>query len=72
MLQIIQTEPQVIGNVWYVDSWALTADAIFVTWPTDGVGYVDCYGRMYTINNAGDLEVACQTIASSSDFEMRG
>jgi|688.fasta_scaffold204089_4 hypothetical protein len=72
MLQIVQTEPYVLGNVWYQDSWALTADAIFVTWPTDGVGYIDCYGRMYTINNAEDLEAACGTIASSSDFEMRG
>jgi hypothetical protein len=68
MLQIVQTEPYVLGNVWYVDSWALTANAIFNTWPQDGVGYVDCYGRMYTINNTVDLEVACQTIASSSDF----
>jgi len=68
MLQIIQTEPYVLGNVWYQDTWALTADAIFVTWPTDSVGIVDCYGRMYTINNATDLEYACGTIASSSDF----
>jgi hypothetical protein len=68
MFQIIQTEPCIIGNVYYVDSWALTADAIFNTWPQDGVGYVDCYGRMYTINSTVDLEVACQTIASSSDF----
>jgi hypothetical protein len=68
MLQIIQLEPYVLGNVWYVDTWALTADAIFNAWPTDGVGFVDCYGRMYTINSVGDLESACGTIASSSDF----
>lgn len=72
MLQIIQTEPCVIGNVYYVDTWALTADTIFNTWPTDGVGFIDCYGRMYAINSVGDLEAACQIIASSSDFTMRG
>jgi hypothetical protein len=68
MLQIVQTEPYVLGNVYYVDTWALTANAIFNAWPQDGVGFVDCYGRMYTINSVGDLEAACQTIASSSDF----
>jgi hypothetical protein len=72
MLQIVQTEPYVLGNVYYVDSWTLTADAIFVTWPTDGVGFIDCYGRMYTINTLLDLDTACQIIASSSDFTMRG
>lgn len=72
MLQIIQTEPYVIGNVWYEENWALTANSIFVTWPTDSVGFIDCYGRMYTINNAKDLEAACGIIASSSDFSMRG
>jgi hypothetical protein len=72
MLQIVQTEPYVLGNVYYVDSWALTADAIFTTWPTDGVGFVDCYGRMYPINNKTDLAIACETIASSSDFLTRG
>jgi hypothetical protein len=68
MLQIIQTQPCVIANVWYEDSWVLTGDAVFNNWPTDGVGFIDCYGRMYTINNVADLEVACQIIASSSDF----
>ena len=68
MLDIVQTEPFILGNVWYVDTWSLTADAIMTTWPEGGVGYIDCYGRIYTINNALDLELACNTIASSSDF----
>lgn len=72
MLQIIQTEPCVIGNVWYEDSWALTADAIYNTWPQDGVGFIDCYGRMYAINTLLDLDAACEIIASSSDFDIRG
>lgn len=72
MLQIVQTEPYVLGNVWYEDSWALTANAIYAAWPQDGVGFIDCYGRMYTINTLADLDTACETIASSSDFQMRG
>jgi len=72
MLQIVQTEPYVLGNVWYVDTWLLTADAIHAAWPDGGVGFIDCYGRMYTINTPEDLNTACQIIASGSDFEMRG
>jgi hypothetical protein len=72
MLQIVQTEPYVLGNVWYEESWVLTADAIHASWPTGGVGFIDCYGRMYTINNESDLTEACSIIASSSDFDIRG
>jgi len=72
MLQIVQTQPYVLGNVWYEDSWVLTANAIFVAWPEGGTGFIDCYGRMYTINSEADLDSACQIIASSSDFDMRG
>ena len=72
MLQIIQIEPFIIGNVWYEDSWSLTADAIFNAWPEGSVGFIDCFGRMYTINNLTDLELTCETIRSSSDFAIRG
>ena len=72
MLQIVQTEPYVLGNVWYEESWVLTADAIHAAWPDGGIGFIDCYGRMYTINSPADLDEACQIISSSSDFDMRG
>lgn len=72
MLQIVQTEPYILGQVWYEDSWSLTANAIHASWPYGGKGFIDCYGRMYTINTPEDLDLACETIASSSDFEMRG
>jgi len=71
MLQIVQTQPYILGNVWYEDSWALTANAIFTAWPDGGTGYIDCYGRVYVINSPEDLAQACQIIASSSDFEMK-
>lgn len=68
MLQIIQLEPSIIGNVWYQDTWSLTADAVFVSWPTDGVGIIDCYGHVYEIKNYQNLEDACDLISLYSDF----
>jgi len=72
MLDIIQTIPSIIGNVWYQVSWDATATAISQTWPIDGIGYIDCYGRCYEIKSLEDLDAACLSIASCSDFDIEG
>lgn len=66
MLQIIELNP-VIGQVWYVDSWLLTSEAVHASWPTDGVGQLMCYGSFWFINSPEDLDTACSQIASWPD-----
>lgn len=60
MLQIIQLNPT-IGNVVKEGTWQETSDVVKVEWV--GVGTLWCYGRMWEINNAQDLDEACEVIA---------
>lgn len=64
MLQIIQLNPTV-ANVIYKVSWVDTSDVVKSSW--EGIGTLWCYGRMWTITNAQDLDEACDTMASWPD-----
>lgn len=63
MLQVIELSP-FVGNVIYEESWVLTSDAVHSAWPVDTVGTLWCYGRMWFIADAEDLDEACATMAS--------
>lgn len=64
MLQILELNPTV-GNVIYEVSWVDTSNAVKSSW--EGIGTLYCYGRMWSINNAQDLNDACEVIASWPD-----